>query len=124
MQTFKEKVAILAQADSMRDLQFCNPDLEQDEWCELADREAYALLYNSTLRLKPKTITRTITTPIPITLQWAEQNPNSTVFNCLTNLNFGVCVNEISDFIYKAGLVFATKADADFAHNAFLESMK
>ncbi len=67
-------------------------------------------------------LTRTITTLVPVTLEWARTNLNAMVCGYINRSLRKVC--EYTDHFIESGLCFYTEEDAATACKAFTESMK
>jgi hypothetical protein len=124
MQTYKEKVAILATVESIDEIEiYLPPDVENgflpvDGWVKVM------FLKDTTIRVKPKTLTRTITTPVPVTLEWSLEHPESLVYAAYHGHITGERACMHAPGIYRAGLIFHTQEEAKAAHDAFVESVK
>lgn len=122
MQTFTEKAAILKiVADAGGSLE----DVEifmGETWDNVQDQPQYILNNYYQIRIKHKTLTRTITTPLPVTLEWAKENPTALVCGYINLSLRKAC--EYTDHFIESGLVFHTTEDAEAALKAFTESMK
>jgi hypothetical protein len=124
MQTYKEKVAILASVDSLEDLLIKVPEVDKLLGLQCAKQWSDRVFnIDATLSVKPKTITRTITTPVPVSSEWAIQHIVKSVY--LATKPFATMnLSDVSETIFKLGLVFETQSEAQAAHDALLESMK
>jgi hypothetical protein len=123
MQTYKEKAAILASADSLDDVEVMHPDWERpNDWSKATYWMDRMFIDGYTIRVKPKTLIRTITTPAPVSVDWARANPTALVCGYINLSLRKAC--EYTDHFIESGLVFHTVEDAEAALKAFTESMK
>jgi hypothetical protein len=75
------------------------------------------------IRVTPKTITRTITTSVLVKLEWAKLNGGRRIW-IATETKGAFLAGPVKDEAFYCGFVFKTQAEAQAAHDAFLESTK
>ncbi len=123
MQTFAEKVnilkAVVDAGGSIDDVELKTPI----GWESVRGSMNTAFVEGACIRAKPKTLTRTIITPVPVTLEWAKDNKDESCYFIFCE-GAGRAAGLFTWAQVSAGLVFHTAEDAEAALKAFTESMK
>jgi hypothetical protein len=124
MQTYKEKVAILASVDSLDKIE-ANIAKTKGELRWYAAHESIhdIFLEKTTLRVRRVNINRIISSPTPLTAEWAKINKGKNVY-LLSHPHQPFEIDLVDDSLVRLGFVFETEQDARMAHAAFVESMK
>jgi hypothetical protein len=131
-QTYQQKVAIMAKAGSLEQIEIRDVSQSESAWFNCTvNLQALPLsifILNSSLefRVKPKTVTRTFVTPMPVTREWIDENPNSYIYLVYGGLESAQAVLKYDAHIaaLDLGFMYKSKEDRDAAVAAMKESMK